>query len=76
MDTSQFTFTQEIHFSRLFVANFLELISNKCYEIELTTFHNFAGRDFGSVSKKINKSLSTTLNFQIEINFLMRRIYK
>ena len=28
-------------FQGLFVANFLELISNKCYEeIELTTFHN------------------------------------
>ena len=36
-------------FQGLFVANFFFfLISNKCYEeIELTTFHNLAGRDFG-----------------------------
>ena len=43
-------------FQGLFAANFfLELISNKCYEeIELTTFHNLAGRDFWrfSFSKK------------------------
>ena len=59
----------------LFVANFfLELISNDIYKnIELTTFHNLAGRDFGGsiFQKKDNKTLiqSTFIPIQIVSRF-------
>ena len=53
--------TGNTHFQGLFVANFfLELISHKSYKkIELTTFHNLAGRDFGGsiFQKKDNQTL-------------------
>ena len=62
-------------FQGLFVANFfLELISNKRYEeIELTTFHNLAGRDFGGsvFQKKDNQTFiqSTYAPLQIVSKF-------
>ena len=53
---------------------FLELISNDIYKnIELTTFHNLAGRDFGGsiFQKKDNKTLiqSTFIPIQIVSRF-------
>ena len=67
--------TGNTHFQGMFVANFfLELISNEVYkEIELTTFHNLAGRDFGGsiFQKKDNKTYlqSTFVPIQIVSRF-------
>jgi len=59
----------------LFVANFfLELISNDAYKnIEMTTFHNLAGRDFGGsiFQKKDNQTIvhSTYIPIQMVSRF-------
>ena len=60
---------------------FLELISNDIYKnIELTTFHNLAGRDFGGsiFQKKDNKTLiqSTFVPIQIVSRLFNRKDLK
>ena len=74
--------TGNTHLQGLFVANyFLELISNPDFKtIELTTFHNLAGRDFGGsiFQMKDNRSLTQSTFHPIHLisNFFIEGRYK
>ncbi|MDG2139011.1 MAG: hypothetical protein P8J77_02275 [Flavobacteriales bacterium] len=74
--------TGNTHLQGLFVANyFLELISNPDFKtIELTTFHNLAGRDFGGsiFQMKDNRSLTQSTFYPIHLisSFFIEGRYK